>query len=105
MDNERVDELFAELEPMLAQLDGAEGVMTKDMLRTLLWYTVKVDDLTTALDAEGVLIDTPSGPKPNPAAALLHQFSQRKADYYSKCLKSLSHAGAEAVDKLAEFVR
>lgn len=105
MEDDRVDELFSEIEPMLSKLDGVEGVMTRDMLRTFLWYVVKVEELTTAIDNEGVMIDTPSGPKGNPANNVLHQYTQRKADYYQKCLKSISHAGAEAVDKLAEFVR
>lgn len=101
--DERVDDMMGEIDGYLAKLDGAEAVMTRDMLRTFCWYTVKVDDLMDAIETEGIIIDTPNGPKANPANTVLHQYSQRKADYYQKCLRSLSHAGAEAVDKLAEF--
>lgn len=99
----RVDEMMGSIEAHLSKLDGAEALMTRDMLRTFCWYTVKVDDLMDALEAEGIIIDTPGGPRANPANTVLHQYSQRKADYYQKCLRSLSHAGAEAVDRLAEF--
>lgn len=105
MEDERVSALMGEMEPFLERLDGVEAVMTRDMLRTFCWYAVKVDDLTDAIEAEGIMLDTPKGPRPNPCNPVLHQYAQRKADYYQKCLRSLSKTGAEAVDKLAEFMR
>lgn len=104
MEDERVSEMMGEMEQYLERLDGAESVMTRDMLRTFCWYAVKVDDLTEAIEREGIMLDTPKGPKANPCNAVLHQYAQRKGDYYQKCLKSLSRAGSDAVDKLAEFV-
>lgn len=105
MDDERVAEYMAEMEPFLAKLDGVKAIMTRDMLRTFCWYSIMVDELTECIEQEGIMIDTPKGSRPNPANAVLHQYAQRKADYYQKCLKSLAEAGAEAVDKLAEFMR
>lgn len=105
MDDEQVTAYLAEMEPFLEKLDGIEAIMTRDMLRTFCWYSIKVDELAECLESEGIMLDTPKGSKPNPANAVLHQYAQRKSDYYQKCLKSLSKAGAEAVDKLAEFMR
>ncbi len=103
--DERVEEMMAELSPCLDALSGAERSMTEEMLRTFCWYTVKADDLMAEIEADGILIETPRGPKANPANAVLHQFTQRKGDCYQKVLKSVSKSGQAAVDKITQFVR
>lgn len=96
--------MYRQLKPCLDGLDGVERELTDDMLKTFCWYTVKVDELSKRVEAEGVVVETPRGPRPNPANNALHQYTQRKADYYSRILKAVSKAGVASTDRLAAFV-
>lgn len=98
------DKLYARLKPCLDGLDGIELELTDDLLKTYCWLTVKVDELTAAIESEGPVIETPRGPKTNPANTVLHQYTQRKADYYTRIMKAVSKAGVASADRLAAFV-
>lgn len=101
---DKVQEMYDSLSPCLDGLDGAERELTDDMLKTFCWYSVNVDELTASIDSEGPVIDTPRGLKTNPLNTVLHQYTQRKADFYQRILRAVSKAGVASVDRLAAYV-
>lgn len=105
MTDDRALDAYEELIQYLDDLDEFKRELVSDMLRTWCWYAIKVNDLLAQIDEEGAIIDTPKGQKPNPANNVLHQFTQRKSDYYSKIIKMLPPSGKEALDALAAFQR
>lgn len=103
-EDERVDEAMEELSVCLKDLGGAERTMTEDMLRMYCWYHIRANDLRVTLDREGLLEDGPKGWREHPANPLLHKYTQRMADFYSKIVKVIGRNNPAAADRLAQFV-
>lgn len=103
VDDERVEQMYGELVPAIGDLGVVEFAMTAEMLHQFCWYCVKLRDLEHAVEVEGIMEDTPKGPKANPVLAVMHQFAQRKGDLYSKMVKSVGKVSSDAASKLAKF--
>ena len=102
--DDRVDEAMEELSVCLKDLSGAERQMTEDMLRMYCWYHINANDLRETLDREGLLEDSPKGWREHPANPLLHKYTQRMADFYSKIVKVIARGNPAAADRLSQFV-
>ena len=103
VDDERVEQMYGELVPAIGDLGAVEFAMTAEMLHQFCWYCVKLRDLEHTVEVEGIMEDTPKGPKANPVLAVMHQFAQRKGDLYSKMVKSVGKVSSDAASKLAKF--
>ena len=102
--DDRVDEEMEQLSVCLKDLGGAERAMTEDMLRMYVWYHVNAEDLRKTLDMEGLIVETPRGQKEHTANALLHKYTQRMGDFYSKIVKVIGRNNPVAADRLSQFV-
>lgn len=103
VDDDRVQQMYAEIVPAIGELGAVEFAMTSEMLHQFCWYCVKLRDLEHTVEVEGILEETPKGPKANPALAVMHQFAQRKGDLYAKVLKSVGKVSSDAASRLASF--
>lgn len=102
-EDERVEEMFAGLEPALAELDPVKRAMIGDMMRQFCWYSVKIRDLEHAVEEEGMLLDTEKGVRSNPAIDMIHKLTTSKANLYAKVLKEVGSAPADTASKLSKF--
>lgn len=100
-----VSELAERLVPLAEGFPPAERLMIEELMRDYAWLKATVDELKEEVDSEGVIVETPSGPRKNPALDALHQQMGRKNDCFARIVREMGKGGGAAVDAITEFLR
>lgn len=106
MDKEgSVGELVERLVPLAEGFPPAERLMIEELMRDYAWLKATVDELKAEVDADGAIVETPAGPRKNPALDALHQQMGRKNDCFARIVREMGKAGGAAADAITEFLR
>lgn len=90
----KVKMLYETMSKAFSELDD----MTASMLRSYCVTCIQVDEITARIKKEGYFIDTPKGPKENPAINTLHKLNSDKARYFTPLKRFLNKQTEGAAD-------
>lgn len=95
---DRVDAMYGRMAVAFTELDD----MTSSMLRSYCVICAQIDDLNERIEDEGYFVDTPKGPKENPAVNTVHKLNADKARYFAPLKRYLAKDREGALDKAME---
>lgn len=101
---EKLAEKHEELDGCLDGMSETEKIAMSPVLACLCDDLVIYDELTSRVVDEGAVVETPKGPRANPALLERHKCVNRIIGECSKIRQAASKAGVAKIDRLAAYV-